>query len=237
MIAVATDPSAHRLIDLLAWASAFAAGWAVSRWRLSDARAAFPRDSGYVIALGLGAIIGAFLAGSLPSLMRGEGSLGHSVAGALFGAIVGVELYKAARGIRISTGAIFVAPFVVGVIVGRFGCLFSGLADDTYGTPTGLPWGVDLGDGISRHPVQIYESLSMVVFLAFYLHGLSSRRDWAMKYGFYAMAITYGAQRFVWEFLKPYPTIVGPFNLFHVISLGLVVYGCVWIARARQKAD
>ncbi len=235
MIVIQTDPAAHRIFDLFAWGSALAAGWAVTAWRLPDARARFPRENGYVIALGIGAIIGAYLAGSLPSLMRGEGSLSHSVAGALAGAIVGVELYKAVRGIKGSTGAIFVAPFAVGIIVGRLGCLFSGLADGTYGTPTNLPWGVNLGDGVSRHPVQIYESLAMLLFLIAYLVSLAGRRDWAMKYGFYAMAIAYGAERFFWEFLKPYPTIVGPFNIFHLISLGLVVYGCVFIARARRQ--
>lgn len=235
MIVIPTDADAHRLFDFIAWGSAFAGGWAVSRWRLSEARASFPRENGYVIALGLGAILGAYLAGSLPSLMQGVGSLSHSVAGALAGAIFGVELYKGARGIRQSTGALFVAPFGIGIIIGRWGCLFAGLADGTYGTPTNLPWGVDLGDGIARHPVEIYESLTMLLFLIAYLHGLAGRRVWAMKYGFYAMAIAYGAQRFLWEFLKPYPTIAGPFNIFHLISLGLVVYGCVWIARAGRQ--
>jgi prolipoprotein diacylglyceryltransferase len=235
MIDIPVDPQAHRVFDALAWGAAFAAGWAVSRWRLADARARFPRESGYVIALGFGAIFGAYLAGTLPSLMQGQGSLSHSVAGALGGAILGVEVYKGARGMRQSTGAIFVAPFVVGIVIGRFGCLFSGLADGTYGTTTALAWGVDLGDGVSRHPVQVYESLAMFLFLISYLYGLARRQAWALKYGFYAMAIMYGAQRFVWEFFKPYPTIAGPFNLFHLISLGLVVYGCVWIACARRQ--
>ena len=51
-------------------------------------------------------------------------------------------------------------PLCLGIIVGRWGCLFAGLADQTFGVPTGLPWGVDLGDGVPRHPVQIYESLA-----------------------------------------------------------------------------
>lgn len=235
MIVVPVDPEAHRVIDALAWGSAFAAGWLVARWRLAEARATFPRRPGYLAALGAGAILGAFLAGSLPSLMNGTASLSHSVAGALAGAILGVELYKAAARIRMSTGALFVAPFAVGIIVGRWGCLFSGLPDETYGTPTTLSFGVDLGDGIARHPVQIYESAAMLVFLVIWLTGLARRAPWALRYGFYAMAIFYGAQRFLWEFLKPYPTLIGPFNLFHLISLGLVIYGCVFIARARRQ--
>lgn len=235
MIIVPVDPEAHRYFDFSAWIVAFLSGWAVSRWRLAEAHAKFPRESGYVFSLGLGAVVGAYVAGTLPSLMQGEGSLSHSVVGALAGAVAAVEIYKASRGIRGSTGGVFVAPFAVGIVIGRFGCLFAGLADGTYGTPTNLPWGVDLGDGVSRHPVQIYESLAMAMFLLIYLEGLARRRDWAMKRGFYWMAIAYGCERFFWEFLKPYPTVVGPFNVFHLISAGLVVYGCVWIARARRR--
>ena len=36
-------------------------------------------------------------------------------------------------------------------------------------------------------------------------------------------------QRFVWEFFKPYATVIGPFNLFHVVCLGLVLYAAVMI--------
>ena len=36
-----------------------------------------------------------------------------------------------------------------------------------------------------------------------------------MRRGFYAMCMWYGATRFAWEFLKPYPLLVGPFNIFH----------------------
>jgi hypothetical protein len=32
------------------------------------------------------------------------------------------------------------------------GCFLTGLSDRTYGTPTPLPWGIDFGDGIPRHP-------------------------------------------------------------------------------------
>jgi prolipoprotein diacylglyceryltransferase len=236
MIAVPVDPEAHRIFDLAAWVAAFGAGWLVSRWRLQDARRSFPQRPGYLIALATGAVLGAYIAGTLPSLMNGTASLSHSVAGALAGAIVGVEIYKAANGITQSTGAIFVAPFAVGIVIGRWGCLYAGLADGTYGTPTTLPFGVDLGDGVARHPVQVYESLAMLAFLVAYVAALRVRAKWALAHGFYAMAIFYGAQRFVWEFLKPYPTLIGPFNLFHFIALGLLGYGCVFIARARSRS-
>ena len=50
-------------------------------------------------------------------------------------------------------------------MVGRWGCFLSGLEDQTHGTPTALPWGHDFGDGMLRHPVQLYESFAMGLFL------------------------------------------------------------------------
>jgi prolipoprotein diacylglyceryltransferase len=121
------------------------------------------------------------------------------------------------------------------VIVGRFGCLFSGLPDGTYGTPTTLPWAVDLGDGVGRHPVQLYESLAMLLFLGAYVAALRRRAPWALRRGFYVLVAWYGAQRFCWEFLKPYTPLAGPFNLFHLLCLGLVVYGGVFYGRDLRR--
>jgi hypothetical protein len=236
VIQLHTDPNYHRLFDLAAWTSGAVGGWAVSRWRLREARSALPQSSGYWLCLVLGAIAGAYFAGALPLLMQGQASLSHSVAGALAGAIVGVEAYKLGAGLKHSTGGVFVPAFAIGIVVGRWGCLFSGLPDYTYGTPTQLPWGVDLGDGVARHPVQVYESLSMLAFLAVYIAGLAGRSRWAMREGFYWMTAWYGAQRFLWEFLKPYPTLLGPLNSYHFICLGLVAYGCIGIVRSRRLA-
>jgi hypothetical protein len=239
MIHVPTAPWAHLVFDMIAWSSGVATSVVLYRWRLREATQALATkvDGGYFVALALGAAPGAWLAGSVNTLREHAPALSHSVAGALVGAIVGVEIYKALRGLRGSTGGIFVGSFAVGVVVGRLGCFFAGLPDDTYGLPTRLPWGVDLGDGVSRHPVQLYESASMAIFLAFYLVGLQRRQPWAMRRGFYVMCIWYGAQRFAWEFLKPYPRLIGPFNLFHLLCGALVVYGWVYnrTERAREQ--
>jgi phosphatidylglycerol:prolipoprotein diacylglycerol transferase len=237
MIHVPTAPWAHTVFDLAAWASGAAAGYGLYRWRLAARVAIVARATGpgYFIALALGAVAGAWATGSLNTLRQPSPALSHSIVGALVGAIAAVELYKAVRGIRGSTGGIFVGSLATGIVVGRWGCLFAGLPDRTYGVPTSLPWGVDLGDGVSRHPVQIYESLAMALFLAVYIGGLAVRAPWAMRRGFYALCIWYGAQRFAWEFLKPYPPLAGPFNVFHLLCAGLVIYGVgYWI---RDLAD
>jgi phosphatidylglycerol:prolipoprotein diacylglycerol transferase len=238
MIEVPTAPWAHTVFDLAAWGGGLGLSALLYRWRLRELTQDVARkvDGGYFAALVAGAIPGAWIAGSLNTLRASSPALSHSVVGALVGAIVAVEIYKRLRGVTGSTGGVFVGSFSLGVVVGRWGCFFAGLPDGTYGTPTRLPWAVDLGDGIGRHPVELYESGAMAVFLALYLAGLRRRAPWAMRRGFYAMCVWYGAQRFVWEFLKPYPTLVGPFNLFHVLCGGLVAYGWLyWLGDVRRE--
>jgi prolipoprotein diacylglyceryltransferase len=235
LIHLPTHPAVHIAFDLLAWGSGLWLGRALYRWRLREAvdGAAGIIGKGYFISLGIGAVIGGWLAGSLVSLVGPAPTLSHSIAGVLAGGIVGVEAYKLIAGVRRSTGGAFAGPLALGIAIGRWGCLFAGLKDNTYGAPTGLPWAVDLGDGIGRHPVQAYESLAMAAFLAVYLLGLQRRAPWAMRRGFYAFAIWYGAQRFLWEFLKPYPRVWGPLDLFQLIGLGLIAYGWIFWARDR----
>lgn len=237
MITAPTAPWVHPIFETVAWLCGLGVSLILYRWRLSGAvqASAGKVGGGYFVALALGAIPGGWLAGSFNSLRQDAPSLSHSVAGALVGAIIGVEIYKALRGVRSSTGGVFVGSFSLGVVIGRLGCFFAGVADGTYGVATRLPWGVNLGDGVARHPVQLYESVSMAAFLAVYLIGLNGRRDWAMRRGFYAMCVVYGAQRFVWEFFKPYPKLIGPFNVFHLLCVGLVAYGWIYDRRERRR--
>jgi phosphatidylglycerol:prolipoprotein diacylglycerol transferase len=245
MIHIPTTTWAHTVFDLAAWTSGVAMSVALYRWRLKVAveHIATKVDGGYFLGLAAGAAIGAWLAGSANSLVEAQPVLSHSVVGALVGAIVAVEIYKAIKGVRGSTGGVFVGSFALGIVVGRFGCLFAGLPDRTYGTETSLPWGVDLGDGIARHPVQMYESAAMAAFLALYLVGLQARADWAMRRGFYVICAYCGVQRFFWEFLKPYPKLIGQVNLFQLLCLGLIAYGWLYFVgdqreqrRAQERA-
>ena len=190
----------------------------------------------YVVALAVGAIAGAWGFGSWNTALTAIPHPSHSVAGALAGGIIGVELYKLVRGIAGSTGAIWVGPLALGIAVGRWGCLLAGLPDETFGTPTRLPWGVDLGDGVPRHPVQVYESLAMLAFLAVYLVALARPARWTRGRAFYLFVLFYAAQRFVWEFLKPYPRLIGPLDLFQLLALAMILYALIFDARARGNS-
>ena len=226
----------HVVFDLLGWLTAALVGILIGWLNLlgvAPKRSPFT-DPGYFIALGSGGLSGAILIGSLNLNLAGTFALGHSIAGGIVGGIVGVELYKGLSGISGSTGRAFVAPLAAGIAVGRFGCFFAGLPDFTYGIPTTLPWAVDFGDGILRHPVQLYESGAMLVFLVVYLGGLARGSPLFLRDGFYLFVAYYGAQRFLWEFLKPYPALIGPLNVFHILCLAMIGYAILMIGRNRE---
>ena len=205
-------------------------------WWLSRVRGLqFPSQSfelPYVAALVFGAGIGAYIFGTLNLWFSGMSGIARSVEGALAGGIIAIELYKWLHGISLRTGARFALPLAVGVAVGRLGCYFAGLDDFTYGTPTTLPWGHDFGDGMLRHPVQLYESLAMAAFAVFYVLAVLNRNAAVITNGFYLALLYYGLQRFIWEFIKPYGALIGPFSLFHLLSLFVMVYAAVMLATA-----
>ncbi len=144
----------HTFFDLLAPAAAFQTIRLTQAWRPPAIPPAAFRPA-YAVTLVIGAVLGAYTLGTLNLWLSGVPGIGRSILGALCGAILAIEVYKSATGITGSTGLIFVPGFTVAVMIGRIGCYQTGLPDNTYGTPTTLPWGHDFGDGIPRHPVQL----------------------------------------------------------------------------------
>jgi phosphatidylglycerol:prolipoprotein diacylglycerol transferase len=129
---------------------------------------------------------------------------GQSIVGGLLGGLIGVELGKKYAGVTESTGDRFVTPILVGLIIGRIGCFIAGLADDTYGNPTSLPWAVDFGDGIRRHPTQLYD----IVFALVALGVLRHFRPWLARESglqFKLMLAGYLLWRLAIDALKPVP--------------------------------
>jgi prolipoprotein diacylglyceryltransferase len=226
----------HVAFDLAAWSSAAAIAFVIARWRPLAFPVAASLRADYIILAMLGAATGGYLFGTLNLWASGLAGLGRSIEGAIFGGVLTIELFKRVAHIEGATGARFAAPLAIGVAVGRLGCFFSGIEDFTYGVPTNLPWGVNCGDGILRHPVQLYESATMAAFLALYLAALARRNAFWARNGFYLAVGFYGVQRFFWEFLKPYATVFGPFTIFHLLSMALAAYAVFMILTNRTAA-
>ena len=230
---VSTSMFPHFIFDVLACLAALTVGlWQKTKLNLPDN----PHINGiYIFVLLSGTVIGGYGFGTWNLIISHTPILAHSILGALVGGIVFIELYKMARHICAPTGAAYALPFCMLGFVGRIGCFLGGLDDMTYGIPSNLPWAVDFGDGIPRHPVQLYESLSMLLMMVACVVWL--KRDLAsyLRYAFPIVVGFYALQRFFWEFLKPYHTVVAGFNLFHILCLGLMIYSSILIYRRRSN--
>ena len=146
---------------------------------------------------------------------------GKSVVGALLGGLIAVEWVK--RHVRLdrATGDLFVIPLAVGVAIGRIGCFLTGLEDHTHGLPTDLPWAVDFGDGIPRHPAQLYE----IGFLAMLTSVCIVLRDRLQTEGdlFKLFMVAYMAFRLACEFIKPGIFFLG-LNAIQWVALATLLY-------------
>jgi phosphatidylglycerol:prolipoprotein diacylglycerol transferase len=160
---------------------------------------------------------------------------GQSVAGAIAGGIIGAEIAKALIGERRRTGDLFAYPLLLGIAVGRIGCFLTGVADDTAGLPSALPWAIDQGDGVARHPTAIYE----ILFVGLLALGLrAAERTGRLREGdlFRLFAIGYFSWRFAVEFLKPVePIALGLSSIQIVSAIVAIAYGAAMLWRHARK--
>lgn len=147
---------------------------------------------------------------------------GKSIVGGLIGGLVAVEWVKRRIGVTRSTGDLFAVPLALGVAIGRIGCFLTGLDDHTHGLPTGLPWGVDFGDGLARHPAQLYE-LAFLLLLAAALARLGPPQREGDR--FKAFMAGYTGFRLLVDFIKPGVPLGGLTAIQWACLAVLVYYG------------
>ena len=224
----------HLFFDLLAYGVGTVLSWRVFHSPKPFIANENIRYAYYMFAI-IGAVVGAIALGSLNLYYSLEPRetlfLGKSILGAIVGATLTIEIFKKVMKIQGSTGAYFVPSLVVGIAIGRLGCFFSGLKDYTYGIETSSIFGYDFGDGVLRHPVQLYESFTMGLFFFYALYLYLKKRAYFEAYIFYQFILLYATQRFVWEFLKPYETVGVGLNVFQFFSLGLMVYALYYLKK------
>jgi phosphatidylglycerol:prolipoprotein diacylglycerol transferase len=161
--------------------------------------------------------------------------MGQSIVGALAGGLIGVEVGKRAAGITASTGDAFVVPLAVGIAIGRIGCFVAGLHDDTYGLPTTLPWGIDFGDGVARHPTQLYD-IAFVAALALLLRRARPALTRVPGLSFKLFLTAYLAWRFAIDFLKPVPyAYPGGLSGLQVLAAIVLLLYAPFVARALRR--
>jgi phosphatidylglycerol---prolipoprotein diacylglyceryl transferase len=221
LVHLTSHPALHTIFEALG----YTAGYQLYR-RNRKATGDFLHDEQrwiVIAAAAIGGLIGSRILGLLEQIPLNQFtwhtlllSGGKTIVGGLLGGWIGVELAKRIRGIHSRTGDLFAVPLCIGIAVGRIGCLLAGLADDTYGTPTTLPWAIDFGDGIPRHPTQLYEIVFLLA-LALCLRRYNQRPH-PEGTTFRLFLVAYLAWRFIIDFIKPQPLHYG---------LNLIQWACL----------
>jgi len=147
-----------------------------------------------------------------------------SIIGGLLGGLISIEITKKIIGVHSSSGDMFTFPIILAIIIGRIGCFLSGLEDFVYGTATTLPWGINFGDGIFRHPIALYEIVFLIllwVILKWILnnHTLSNGSLFKLFIASYLMF------RFIIEYIKPVYVFNFGLSTIQIFCLvGLIYY-------------
>ncbi len=180
-----------------------------------------------------GAYFGSHILGAMENILLWESSpnkllyflSNKTLVGGLLGGLIGVELAKKIVGEKRSTGDLFVYPLLLAMIIGRFGCFSAGIYEETYGLSTQMPWGMDLGDHIPRHPVTLYE----ILFLLFTWIILKTiQKKYTLESGalFKLFMIFYLTFRFLLDFIKPgWRYFFGLGSIQIACLLGFLYYG------------
>ena len=166
-----------------------------------------------LIAAIFGALAGSRILGALEdpdALLKSEHMLlyvysNKTVLGGFLGGLWAVEIVKKILGEKKASGDLFVFPIILALIIGRIGCFTMGVKEETYGLPTRMFTGMDLGDGLFRHPVTLYEILFLGILwvILFYSSKHLNLQNGSL---FKIFMIAYISFRFLLDFLKPHFT-------------------------------
>lgn len=113
---------------------------------------------------------------------------------------------------------------ILALMIGRIGCFSMGVFEETYGKATTFFTGMNLGDGILRHPVNLYE---IFFLLCLWVSLLQLEKKYALAAGgrFKIFMIAYILFRFLLDFIKPHYTFNFGLSTIQIVCvLGLIYY-------------
>lgn len=220
--------SSHLLFELLAYSIGFRY-FLFLRKRKTDTITTDHRTL-LLIAAASGAFLFSRLIGFLetPDFFNGTFSFtsfygNKTILGGLLGGLFAVEFCKKIIGVTKSSGDLMTYPLLLAMIIGRIGCLLAGLEDGTYGIESTVPWAIDFGDHIYRHPTNLYEIL-FLIFTWLFIYLLETKYKLADGSRFKIFLFGYFIFRFFIEFIKPVHKFELGVSAIQIASLIGIVY-------------
>jgi prolipoprotein diacylglyceryltransferase len=191
----------------------------------------------------LGAMVGALIGSRLIAILESPSQLIHitfmtlysskTIAGGLLGGLLGVETIKKFIGVNIASGDLYVVPILVALFIGRIGCFLMGIEEPTYGIKTNFFMGMDLGDGVNRHPVVLYEMIYLI--LLFLLFQAVKNKKLQNGDRFKLFMVLYFIYRFSVEFIKPYQPLLLNLSSIHWSAMFIFLYYYKFIFRLTKQ--
>ncbi len=230
---------------------AFTAAWWLGRRRMADSRRGFQvaemDDLLFFCALGI--IIGGrfghvlfydfshFLNNPMSVFFIWQG--GMSFHGGLLGVLLAMAWYARKTTRPFFAVADLVAPLVPpGLAAGRLGNFING---ELWGRPTDIPWAMVFpraGDGIARHPSQLYE-FALEGLLLFGLLWWYSSRPRPLMVVSALFLLGYGSFRFLVEFVRE-PDVgfvaLGWVSMGQLLSAPMIVFGAALLVFSHRAA-
>lgn len=232
----------HLILEYLAFFSAYRY-YVHLRKRRSDIIPSSNRIS-IILGAAIGAFVGSRVIGFLenPATDFSAAQLMElynvkTIMGGLFGGLAGVEVTKIVIKEKSSSGDLFTLPIILGIFIGRIGCFLAGVNEFTYGSTTNFITGMDLGDGLRRHPIALYE-LAFLIALFFVLKRLYDQNRLESGLLFKLFMLGYFGFRFIIEFIKPNPFLVAGLSSIQWLCIACFVYyrrTLLNLSRAYQK--
>jgi prolipoprotein diacylglyceryltransferase len=191
----------------------------------------------------LGAMFGALIGSRVVAVLETPEVINHltfsilyqskTIVGGLLGGLFGVELIKKIIGVNIASGDIYVIPILVALMIGRIGCFSMGIDEPTYGVPTHFFMGMDLGDGILRHPIMLYEMIYLLLLI--FLFNRLKLVEMINGDRFKLFMVLYFLFRFLIEFIKPYQSLFLNLSSIHWSALFIFIYYYRFIIRISKQ--
>jgi phosphatidylglycerol:prolipoprotein diacylglycerol transferase len=168
---------------------------------------------------------------------------GLAIWGAIIGGVLAATIYARIKQVSLARlGDALVPGLLVGLIIGRIGCIING---DAYGGPTDLPWGFIYTNpdaliparllGVPTHPYPVYDMVWNASILAVILRGNQYFKQ--EGFTFLTFLSLYSAGRIVLSFVRQENIILGGLQEAQVVgifTLAFAVTAMIYLQHKRR---